>query len=1242
MSVYATESQANDAALDTLFEQAEYWHAQSNDSLASESLEKVLMVDADNDRALYYLSLWAQQRGDALQAAEWKDRLTQAAPDSPYIQQLDSSPNVKPIPQAQIEQARRLASTGNLQQALQAWQVVFQGEEPPLSFAPEYYLTMASVDAQYEQAKAALDQLHRRYPENTAVKLTYAKVLTYRERTRRQGMDLLQTMAQSNSEADASLRQTLLWLEPTPADKRYYQAWVQRHPQDTEIKALYEKKVSNEVRNSGFELLNKGQLAQAKRAFLQAIDANPKDADALAGLGYVYSQQEDFANAATYLNRSANLGGAQASARREQANEAKFYADLNKAKQLQQSGNIKQALQISHPLAARNDQLGNSAKLFRAQLLREVGDYSEAEKLLVAVLKSSPNNSAAKEQLYYVLVEQNQMQKAQKLLRNLPAQQQRKIRASDQFGSIRSLADQAVAAGNVETAIVVLENGVDRLPNNPWIRLELARLLNSTERELEAEQVIAPLYRPQASNESLYAAAIYYSGQEQWQRSNSYLARIPEAERSDTMDSLYQEGLLNQTLDLAGSYMAQGNRDKSLEILAPLASKPFDKPYQAGKAAELMVQSGDMNLALKTIQNNLDQGIEGNALDYASHIKILHQAGLKQAAQNLLNDPRITANSSEEQLVRARNVYVINEAEQLRLAGHYASAYDVLTMALQQDPTSVELMLAMARLYESGKMQQEASVVYDYLISTKQDNIQQDAHVGAINLALANNDPQTARELTQELKDTQSPSRMLLLARVSHAEGDHQQAMATLRNARSQLLGMPLTSNSSSPMQGGRLLADNPFKADPSQFEGTRNPSVYGTQMPWQIETANNYRIDAPKLTPRQETLTQVDQLLVTVGKETSSWLQADFEVRGRDGEAGLSKLTEANSSLTWSTQPFANTRVEAKVSAVSLNAGSASGDASRRFGTGATIQGQVAEDEDQTSPLPTVASQGSQQEAGIDIAMALQGQDYSLDIGTTPLGFEENTFVGGIEWRPKLSNYTRLSLSAQRRVIKDSLLSYAGAVDKFSGRSWGQITKNGARAELSYDDGFAGYYVSADGWAYLGNEVADNTSIGFGSGFYFRPHVEDDAELQAGVSMSYLNFSDNLSYFTVGHGGYFSPQNYVNIAFPFNYKHAYMGLNYSIGGALGYQSYSLDSVAYYPNNRALQAELEDYVQSGYAKEAYYNGDSVSGVGYQFNASLQYAIKRSLILEARALYDTFGDYNEARGQIWLKHYFDEY
>lgn len=76
----------NDAALQALFAQANYWHEKSHDELAMESLQKVLSVDANNAQALYLMALWAQQGGNLQAAAQWRARLEKAAPDSPGLQ----------------------------------------------------------------------------------------------------------------------------------------------------------------------------------------------------------------------------------------------------------------------------------------------------------------------------------------------------------------------------------------------------------------------------------------------------------------------------------------------------------------------------------------------------------------------------------------------------------------------------------------------------------------------------------------------------------------------------------------------------------------------------------------------------------------------------------------------------------------------------------------------------------------------------------------------------------------------------------------------------------------------------------------------------------------------------------------------------------------------------------------------------------------------------------------------------
>ena len=264
--------------------------------------------------------------------------------------------------------------------------------------------------------------------------------------------------------------------------------------------------------------------------------------------------------------------------------------------------------------------------------------------------------------------------------------------------------------------------------------------------------------------------------------------------------------------------------------------------------------------------------------------------------------------------------------------------------------------------------------------------------------------------------------------------------------------------------------------------------------------------------------------------------------VRGRDGESGLSKLTEIKAPLQWSTVPFGDSRLDLNVTPISLNAGSSSDESSRRFGTGALIQGEVAKDlydSSTTTPpeLPNidkikVPSQGSQSTAGVEVAMALTGEQYKLDVGSTPLGQDLNTVVGGVQWSPQLTDYLKLILTGERRAVVDSLLSYVGVEDKYSGKKWGQVTKNGGSAQLSYDDGDAGFYAGVGLYNYIGENVPSNDNFTGNAGVYIRPYRADDRELKTGISMTYMDFSKNLSYFSYGQGGYFSPQDYISVSF--------------------------------------------------------------------------------------------------------------
>lgn len=258
-------------------------------------------------------------------------------------------------------------------------------------------------------------------------------------------------------------------------------------------------------------------------------------------MGYIAQRSGDYQAAAQYLNRAASQGGDASSERKTQADDAAFYGQLAQAQQALKEGNASQALALSAPLAQQSGERGTAAKLFRADVLRQNKDYPQAEQALRDILNDQPQNAPARENLYYVLRDQNKSAEAQSMLHTLPAALQAKLQPRVVTGTpgdpLRRQAQQLAASGNTEQAINVLRQGVERLPEDPWLRLDLARLLQQSGQQNEAASVMLPAQSSGAGASSLYAAALFASENGGWQQASSLLSRIsPAGQNSQTRD----------------------------------------------------------------------------------------------------------------------------------------------------------------------------------------------------------------------------------------------------------------------------------------------------------------------------------------------------------------------------------------------------------------------------------------------------------------------------------------------------------------------------------------------------------------------------------------------------------------------------------------------------------------------------------------------------------------------------------
>ncbi len=265
----------NDAALQALFAQANYWHEKCHDELAMESLQKVLSVDANNTQALYLMALWSQQGGDMQAAAQWRARLAKAAPDSPGLQDLDNAKKMSQVPQGQLGLARQQARGGNIPgrwrpgaacsmaiRRLPGWRRIL----------PDHGQRQIALSAGYQRAAPVRGAASAGERPAGGV----GQSVNLAEETGREGIALLEPMASGNKEADSGLRQALLWLGPQAGDEQYYDTWMQRHPQDSEVQNYFRERRSGQARGQGYANLNSGNTAAAKQQFEEVLQTNPR------------------------------------------------------------------------------------------------------------------------------------------------------------------------------------------------------------------------------------------------------------------------------------------------------------------------------------------------------------------------------------------------------------------------------------------------------------------------------------------------------------------------------------------------------------------------------------------------------------------------------------------------------------------------------------------------------------------------------------------------------------------------------------------------------------------------------------------------------------------------------------------------------------------------------------------------------------------------------------------------------
>jgi hypothetical protein len=445
-------------------------------------------------------------------------------------------------------------------------------------------------------------------------------------------------------------------------------------------------------------------------------------------------------------------------------------------------------------------------------------------------------------------------------------------------------------------------------------------------------------------------------------------------------------------------------------------------------------------------------------------------------------------------------------------------------------------------------------------------------------------------------------------------------------------------------------LQAGPFGRVPSVLsdQGSDNTGYYNNPFRRGPSAATGDTGGAPSGTPggADAVTEEIDRNIVSLRDEVAPSLQAGVGYRSRSGDSGLDKLQEFTVPIEAEFSPGGTGRAKLTVTPVQLDSGSIVGDVTNyaRFGTSAlALVPGTSTNNFMTQYVGTLPSNQNQQ--GIGLNAAYTYGNFKGDVGTSPLGFKLMNIVGGAEWAPKLRDNLTLRLLGEQRSITDSILSYAGVVDTRTGIKWGGEVRDRAHANFEFSSGKADFYIGGGAGNVRGTHVPSNAEIEFGAGGSYPVYREGGQELRVGLDLVYFGYNKNLGYFTLGQGGYFSPQSYSAALVPVIWREKVdEDLSYEVGASLGFQTYHEKSSPYYPEDPQLQAQLT--TQQAGTKTAIpglvtsYPAQSKSGFAGNAHGVLDYRVAPNLHIGGKVNYQHSGNFDEASGVVYARYLFN--
>ncbi|EML1555349.1 TPA: cellulose biosynthesis protein BcsC [Enterobacter hormaechei] len=1115
---------ANSPQQRQLLEQVRLGESTQREDLVRQSLYRLELIDPNNPDVIAARFRYLLRQGDTAGAQKELDRLKGMAPDSSAYQSSRTTMLLStPDGRQALQQARLLATTGHTQEAIAAYDKLFDGKPPSGDIATEYWNVVAKEPARRNSAINQLKKINASSPGNVTLQSSLAQLL-FQSGRRDEGFAVLQEMAKSNNGRSQASDMWYQQIKDQPASSasvsalQQYLSVFSDGDNVTAARAQLEaqqKQLSDpafRAKAEGLAAVDAGQGSKAVTELQKVVSANHADSEAVGALGQAYSQKGDRARAVAQFEKAIALDP-------QSDNRGKWDSLLKVNRYwllIQQGDNALKANNTAQAeryyQQARNiDNTDSYAILGLGDAAAARKDNDAAERYYRQALRMDSGNSNAVRGLANIYRAQSP-QKATQFIQSLSASQRRSIDDIERSLTNEQLsaqAEQLESEGKYAQAAEIQRRRLALSPGDVWITYRLSRDLYSAGQRSQADTLMRQLASQKPGDpDQVYASGLYLSGNDQDRAALAHLNTLPRDKWNSNIQELADRLQSNQVLETANRLRDSG-KEQEAETL--LRQQPPSTRIDL-TLADWAEQRGDHEAA-KTAYNTVLQREPQNEDAILGLTEVYLAQGNKDAARKAL-----------AKLPAAQNGEPLSINMQRRLA---------MAQAGLGDPAAAEKTFnAILPQAKSQPPSMESALV---------------------------------------MRDA---------ARFQAQNGQPQQALETWKDA---MVSSGITTTRPTDNDNFTRLTRNDEKDD------------------W---LKRGVRSDAGDLYRQQD-------LNVT--------LQHDYW--GSSGTGGYSDL-KAHTTMLQVDAPLADGRMFFRSDLVNMNAGSFDTD----NGTYDPTWGTCAE-----TPCHGSTNQSAN---GASVAVGWQNKTWAWDIGTTPMGFDVVDVVGSLSYSNDLGpiGYT---LNAHRRPVSSSVLAFAGQKDPNTDTTWGGVRATGGGVSVSYDKGEAnGIWSSLSADSLTGKNVEDNWRVRWMTGYYYKLINQNNERLTVGVSNMLWHYDKDLSGYSLGQGGYYSPQEYVSFALPVNWRKRTENWSWELGGSVSWSHSKTKDVMRYP----LQGLIPDNEPGRYTdKGVMETGSSSSGTGYTARAIVERRVTSNWFVGLGVDIQEAKDYTPSHALLYVRY-----